>query len=136
MLSKHCQFVRTASTIASSSVDELARSSVRIGRELAHPDARLALGRVHPFAERLHHFLTYIALAEHMLGSTDAHAGLSLGGYRIRLFRIVDDIALAFNQGEVKAASVLFGRRLAPSLLDYRSIADTVTQGLWSERAA
>lgn len=127
---------RDMASYANEEVDALAQIAVKIGRQLGEASAHEGLAAVIEYAEDLEALAEFAASAERLLAADEPRLSLSLGGFRLRLFQIIDAISDAFDEDDVRMASTLFRRRLAPALLDYHSIAAAVETGLASSARA
>ncbi|TPV93703.1 MAG: hypothetical protein B7733_19055 [Myxococcales bacterium FL481] len=117
-------------------VDALAQIAVKIGRQLDGRAPAAGLRAVVAYAEDLEALVEFAASAERLLSPSEVRLSLSLGGFQLRLFQVVDAISDALDEDDVRLAAALFGRRLAPALLDYHGIAGAVVAGLAAQAKA
>ncbi|GEM_PF-6866639 len=128
--SRQLQFVARASAMAIPNAEELARTSVAIGQELARERPQAALERLEILCDRMHHFLNFVGLSEIQLRSVDEELAEALLGFKHDIFSGIDAAQHALVEGNLSQLGVVMTRGLSVNLLQYRSLGERVTQVL------
>ena len=127
---RHREFVSRAAVMAIPNADALARNSVEIGRMMESGAVIDGLDRLSEFVDKLHHFLNFIALAEHATRDLGSHCASSIEGFKHRLFDVLDRMQQFLERYEFPRLSVELGRSLSATLLEYRGFGGEVAMVL------